>query len=161
MVEVEKDFEFRKRGHLVQPAQAGTLQSHLPQTMFNWLWNISKVEGSTTSFSNQCQHLVASQWKMFPDIQKEPPVFSSCPLPCFHSVFRYLNTLVRAPWVLSLCWTALPLSQLSLTYSRNTPVPSIIFTQPFPELSPLCPCLLYWGAQRWTHYSSCGLTTAA
>lgn len=34
---------------------------------------------------------------MFPDIQKETPVFSSCLLPCFHSVFRYLNTLVRPP----------------------------------------------------------------
>lgn len=128
-----------------------TLQSHLPQIMFNWLWNISKVEGSTTSLSNQCQHLVASQWKMFPDIQKETPVFSSCLLPCFHSVFRYLNTLVRPPRVLSLCWTALPLSQLSLTSSRDTPVPPAIFTQPFPELSPVCPCLSCTGEPRDGH----------
>lgn len=138
-----------------------TLQSHLPQIMFNWLWNISKVEGSTTSLSNQCQHLVASQWKMFPDIQKETPVFSSCLLPCFHSVFRYLNTLVRPPLSpLSMLNSFASLSALPHFQQRHSsPSSHLHSTLPW-ALSSMSVSLLYWGAQRWTHCSSCVLTTA-
>lgn len=86
--------------------------------------------------------------------------FSSCPLPCFHSLFRYLNTLVRSPWALSPGWTPLLLS-LSFPSQQRCSSP---FNHPHWTLhwtlSSTTTSLLLWGAQRWTQYSSCGLTSA-
>ena len=96
-------------GQLVQPpAQAGP-----PRATSRRLLNISKDGESTTSLGNLCQCLVTSHsQKVFPDVQREPPVFqfvpiASCPVTGYHwkglalssshPPFRYLYTFMRSP----------------------------------------------------------------
>jgi len=51
--------------------------SRLPMTMSRQLLDISMVEDSTTSMSKLCQCSVTITVKLFPDVQREPPVFQA------------------------------------------------------------------------------------
>ena len=111
--------------HLVQPPHPSrATQSQLPRTMPRGLLSISKDGDSTTSLGNLCH---PQSKKMFPDVQKEPPVFQvvpTAPGPGTEHHWKEPGSILFAPLVLSLGTTEKSLAPSSwhplFRYSPST-----------------------------------------
>lgn len=157
--------EMRNRNKILRVAKGLGLQSHLFQTLFlsaatknqlmDWLGSfwVSPVDGdSTVSPSNSCQLLVILRVKkVFPDAQREPPMFRFVPVAC--------DPVTGHPWKKSCLCLLCPLPSGICILWRDHPEPSLLqagqsqHSEPFllwgmlPSLhdlyGPLLDCLQY------------------
>ena len=146
-----------RQGHL-ELAAHGYVQNTFEYFWERLLHSISKNEYLKTSQSNLCQCSVTltvqKHFLMLRATVFQFVAIASGPVTGHHwkdpgyvvfapslQVFIYINKI--SPWAFSLSgWTDSP-------HGRDAPVPSL-YLWPFAGLSPVCPCLSYWGTQNWT-----------
>lgn len=112
--------------------------------------------GGSWRFSRRKSHSLSGQPVLLLDCCV--PLCANCLLSFIlsHSPFRCLWTLMRSP-ELFLFQTELSGSPSLSSQERYSS--HFIISVPLWGLSPMCPCLSYWGAQNWIRYFRPGLTS--
>ena len=113
----------------------------------------SKEEDFTNSLENLFQCLTSLAVNMF---KWNSLYFNLCPLPLVLSLGTSKKSLAPSPLLLALHQVSTHIDKilLSLPFSRLNSSSSLNLTShdryPKSLLTPVCPCLLHWGAQEWT-----------
>jgi len=133
----------------------------LSMTMSRLFLNISKEGDSTTSLGNLCQcSITLTVKKVFPDVQREPPLLQFLPIAhvfllgtteksltpfSLHPPFKYVHTFMGSP--LSLLFPRLNSPSSPFSSRRDTPVLYSSLWH-FAWLSAVSPCLSCTGELR-------------
>lgn len=102
------------------PCSSRDASSWLPRTMSRWLLNISIEGDSTPTLINLCQCLVSlTVKKVFPNVQKEPPVFPLVPIASGPQKRAWLCPLCNLPWRIYTHWWDIPRAFSRLSSPRS------------------------------------------